>query len=243
MAYIAFDMGNTIAKAGLFQDSSLSETRKFNQDAYQEMLNFVNDHQPDQVIIGSVITIPDDFLTALQNKTQVLTLGNHLALPIKLGYQKPEELGKDRIASVASVACMFPGENALSIDLGSCITYDYVNKHKVFEGGSISPGFQMRLKAMHHFTDQLPNIAGTELAPVSLLAKSTRDGMLSGVIHGILKEIDGIIDAYKKVDHHIRIIIGGGDAPFFENNLKNAIFAEPELVLKGLNQIRQFNAE
>lgn len=243
MANIAFDMGNTFAKAGLFRDSNLLETRKFNQDSYREMLDFVDDHQPEQVIIGSVITTPYDFLTALQNKTQVLTLGSHLALPVKLGYEKPAELGKDRIASASAVACMFPDENALSIDLGSCITYDYVNKHKIFEGGSISPGFQMRFKAMHHFTDQLPNLAGAELAPISLLAKTTRDGMLSGVIHGMLKEIDGIIDAYKEVDHHVRIIIGGGDAPFFENNLKNAIFAEPELVLKGLNQIRQFNAE
>jgi len=241
MAQIAIDLGNTFAKAGKFQGHELVSTVRFQHDIFEQIREWLPSQAPDQVIIGSVIALPAEFVSALREITEVLILDDRLTLPVYIGYNDPSELGKDRIAAAVAAASLFPQENILSIDLGSCITYDFVNQDEVFEGGSISPGLQMRLRAMHQFTEQLPNLEGHAFSSVPLVGKSTKEGMLSGVINGILNEIDCIIDAYQAQDSSIRVIIGGGDAPFFENNLKNAIFAEPELVLKGLNQIRHFN--
>lgn len=243
MATIALDLGNTFTKVGFFEGSMLKESHKFEGKSFQAIQYYVQDKRPLAVIISSVVGLPEDFRKAIQEVSFCYMLDEISYLPISLGYDNPSEMGKDRIASAVAVATKYPGKPSLSIDLGSCITYDYVNAKGVFEGGGISPGIRMRLNAMHQFTEKLPAITIQDLKQIPLIGKTTKDGMLSGVVNGILKEVDGIIDAYKKHENDLHVIIGGGDAPFFENNLRNLIFAEPNLVLKGLNQILQFNAQ
>jgi len=169
-----------------------------------------------------------------------LELDTSTLLPITLNYKTLETLGKDRIALAVAAAQLYPHKNVLIIDAGTCITYDFIDKHKEYQGGSISPGIQMRFKALNTFTDKLPLINPTD--NVELLGKSTSESISSGVMNGVYSEIDGIIDKYKINFPDIEVILTGGDIIYFDKKLKNNIFANSNLVLKGLNMILDYNA-
>jgi type III pantothenate kinase len=166
-------------------------------------------------------------------------LDSKLPLPITIKYATPETLGVDRIAGVCGAQQKFPGEPCLVIDAGTCITYDFINHDGEFLGGAISPGMMMRFQAVHTFTSKLPLVSRPE--KVVLIGDSTETCIQSGVIHGIVEELNGTIRRYQEEFAGLRVILCGGDARFFENNLKGAIFAVPELVLSGLNSILNYN--
>jgi type III pantothenate kinase len=134
---------------------------------------------------------------------------------------------------------MFPDNNVLIIQTGTCITYEFVSGEGEYSGGSISPGIDMRLKSMNTFTAKLPLVKKQEID--YLIGKTTKESILSGVINGCIAEIDGIIDQYRKKFSELKVVAGGGDIFFFDKKLKNRIFATENLVLKGLNEILKFN--
>src|ERR1700694_2044894 len=74
-------------------------------------------------------------------------------------YLTPETLGLDRLAAVIGVYYLYPGKNSMIIDGGTCITYDSVDAGGNYFGGSISPGLNMRYKALNYYTGKLPLIA------------------------------------------------------------------------------------
>jgi type III pantothenate kinase len=123
--------------------------------------------------------------------------------------------------------------------LGTCITYNYVNPAHEFLGGSISPGMQMRFRSMHEYTALLPLVEAENNFP--LIGYDTKTNLLSGVILGMAKEIDGIIDAYALKFNNFNVLLTGGDMAFFVPHLKNKIFADPYLIYKGLYAISEFN--
>jgi type III pantothenate kinase len=97
----------------------------------------------------------------------------------------------------------------------------------------------MRFESMHKFTAQLPLIK--EFNKTELVGNSTESCMTSGVVNGVLAEVTGIIEQYSQKFPDLGVILCGGDANFFENNLKQPIFAAPDLVLYGLNRILEHN--
>ena len=160
-------------------------------------------------------------------------------LPVKVRYATPETLGVDRLAAVCGALQLFPGQPCLVIDVGTCINYEVLDGDAVYWGGIISPGVNMRFKAMHTFTARLPLIEPVDGTP--LIGNSTQTCMQSGVMNGILEEIRGITSQLRLKYPSIRVILCGGDASLFENQLKDSIFAAPELVLRGLNRILNHN--
>ena len=134
---------------------------------------------------------------------------------------------------------MFPGKNALLIETGTCITYDFIDSDGLYHGGGISPGIRLRFKALHTFTDKLPLIE-PEKDP-ALIGDTTENAILSGVINGVKAEVSGLISSYESNYENLTIILSGGDLVYFDKNLKNNIFAVPNIVLKGLNIILEFN--
>jgi type III pantothenate kinase len=148
-------------------------------------------------------------------------------------------LENDRLAAAIAGATLYPGSNVLVIQAGTCITYEFINAQGEYIGGAISPGIQMRYKAMNTFTGKLPLIEHKKFD--GLIGQTTEESILSGVNNGILAEVDGIINAYKSQYPDLTIILSGGDADFFVKQLKNSIFAVPNIVLKGLNIILDFN--
>ena len=167
----------------------------------------------------------------------VFVFNEHSRLPIRINYDTPQTLGRDRIASAVGAHYLFPSEDLLIIDAGSCITYDLLINNS-FEGGLISPGFKMRLKAMHEMTGQLPDvIQQSDQYEWELIGKSTATCMISGAKNGMKNEINGIVSRLKEKYASLRVLMTGGDAVLFDSNVKGSIFVRSNLVPLGLNQI------
>jgi len=162
-------------------------------------------------------------------------------LPIKIDYKTEKTLGTDRIAASIGGYIGNKKKDILIIQTGTCLTYDIVNSDAVYFGGAISPGIDMRFKALHTFTNKLPLVSYKNID--FIIGKSTNEAILSGVINGIITEVDGMIDDFKRqLNKDLLVIITGGYADFFANKLKNSNFADPNLVMKGLNEIISFYA-
>lgn len=234
---ICIDIGNSSAKLGFFNEDDLAEEKHFVSD--RNILKILKDSQPEHVLICSVRKGIGRIVERSSKIANTLVLDYTTPLPIKSLYHTPQTLGVDRIAAVAGARFLFNNKNCLVIDMGTCITYDMIDSSGTYHGGGISPGVDMKLKAMHKFTSKLPLVTAKGLP--ELIGKSTRDCMLSGAIHGTIAELEGIIHKYKQFFDDLIIIFCGGDAKFFESKIKGHIFAIPNLVLIGLNQILRFN--
>jgi type III pantothenate kinase len=92
---------------------------------------------------------------------------------------------------------------------------------------------------MHEYTALLPIVEADSQFP--LIGYDTKTNLLSGVILGMAKEIDGIIDAYALKFNNFNVLLTGGDMSFFAPHLKNKIFADPYLIYKGLYAISEVN--
>ncbi len=236
---LVVDFGNSSAKVGIFDQRILIE--KYILNSAFELQTFLAESTSENIIVSSVSQDSGEILDWAKGSKKKFILTHTLSLPIKNQYATPETLGVDRIAAVCGAQSSFPGTRCLVIDMGSCITYDYLDEKGNYHGGSISPGLNMRFKAVHTFTAKLPLVK--PLADPELIGKTTESNIQSGVINGLTAEIKGIISLYQQKFGDIRVILCGGDAHFFENKLKGVIFAVPELVLIGLNSILIHNVD
>jgi len=233
---LVVDFGNTRIKAGLFEGEILKEKFSFTQvDELKAWLGQAHDN----LIVSSVTEEATKVLTEAKSKGKKVHLSSSTPLPVKVKYATPETLGVDRLAAACGALQLFPGRPCLVIDMGTCINYEVLDGDAVYWGGIISPGVNMRFKAMHTFTVRLPLIEPVAEAP--LIGNSTQTCMQSGVMNGILEEMKGIMNQLRLKYPNLRVILCGGDADLFENQLKDSIFAAPELVLRGLNRILNHN--
>ncbi|HYM95030.1 MAG TPA: type III pantothenate kinase, partial [Chitinophagaceae bacterium] len=175
----------------------------------------------------------------LSAKTKFHKLSHLTKLSFTTPVGKPDTIGADRLALAAAVVRYYPRKNNLIIGLGTCITYNFINKFHEFIGGAISPGMEMRLKSLNQFTARLPLIASDSNVP--LIGYDTRTNILTGVVIGMAKEIDGFIEAYKEKFWNFNVLLTGGDFVYLASHLKNKIFADPELIFKGLYAISEVN--
>jgi type III pantothenate kinase len=235
---IVIDVGNTRLKAGIFSQEKLEEKISF--DSKEHLQEFLHQKSFENALISSVGITPAEIVPWVNVTEKKWVLSPLLSLPIQNLYATPETLGADRIAAVCGALSLFPEKNCLVIDAGSCITYDLVDQQGNYWGGSISPGLEMRLKAMHTFTARLPLVKLNK--QVNLIGDTTERCLQSGALFGVLTEIEGIIEKYRANYPELKVIMCGGDASLFENQLKPTIFAAPDLVLKGLNRILLQNA-
>jgi type III pantothenate kinase len=236
---LCFDFGNTRLKCAVFEGRDVKEVLVLPDASEKSILDVVEKYHAEKSILSSVINHDEAIETLLSKHTRFHKL-NHLSkLPISTPVGKPETIGADRLALVAAATHLFPNQHNLVIGLGSCITFNFVNKFHEFLGGSISPGLEMRFKSMHDYTAKLPLIKADWNFP--LVGYDTRTNMLSGVILGMSKEIDGIIDAYGEKYSNFNALLTGGDMGFFAPHLKNKIFADPYLIYKGLYAISEYN--
>jgi len=166
-------------------------------------------------------------------------LNENTPLPITIDYKTPDTLGRDRIAAVVGASFLFPMQDVLVLDAGTCLTIDFINKRKEYKGGRISPGIGMRYKALNQFTSNLPLCEFSEIR--MNIGDDTNSSIISGVQKGILAEVREIINVYKMENKDTIIAVTGGDCFFFEKELKSSIFANPFLVMEGLNEILDYN--
>ncbi|HXB44986.1 MAG TPA: type III pantothenate kinase [Puia sp.] len=236
---LCFDFGNTRRKCGVFSDKKFVQEIVLKTDEVQEIEKILEDFRPDKSILSSVIDYNPAIENLLKKTTRFHKLDHHSKLPVSTPVGKPDSIGADRLALVVAAVDLFPGKNNLVIGLGSAVTYNYVNKYKEFMGGGISPGMEMRFRSLHEFTHKLPLVKADWNFP--LAGYDTRTNILSGVIIGMAKEIDGTIDAYLHKYDNFNVLLSGGDASYFTRYIKNKIFADSYLIYKGLYAISEFN--
>jgi type III pantothenate kinase len=234
-----FDLGNTRAKLAIFENRAFREELVLTDLEESAIAPLIRTHQPVYSILSSVIHHPASLEALLQKTTRFHKLNHHSKLPLTTPVGKPETIGADRLALVAAAVDLFPGQHNLVIALGSCITYNFINNRSEFLGGAISPGMKMRFRSMHEHTALLPLIEAAEDFP--LVGYDTRTNLLTGVILGMAKEIDGMVDAYQEKYGNFNVLLTGGDMRFFVPHLKNRIFADQNLIYKGLYAICAFN--
>jgi type III pantothenate kinase len=236
---LCFDFGNTRMKCAVFADGKFSEELVLENDTDETIRDLIDRYHPGQSILSSVINHNPGMEQLLRQTTRFHKLDHQSKLPVTTPVGKPETIGADRLALVVAAVTLFPGMNNLVIGLGSAITYNYVNKYKEFIGGGISPGMEMRFRSLHAFTEKLPLVKADWNFP--LAGYDTRTNILSGVILGMAKEVDGIIAAYEERYDNFNVLLSGGDAVYFTRHLKKKIFADPYLIYKGLYAISVFN--
>ncbi|UXX80506.1 type III pantothenate kinase [Reichenbachiella carrageenanivorans] len=233
---IAIDIGNSSIKVGLFNHSHLE--KDWTCHSVEEVVSIVNQSGAIRIMFCSVASSVDPFLSLLQD-FEINILSASTPIPFENHYKTKHTLGVDRIAALAGAEAISHGKNNLVIDIGSCITYDFLDKKNIYHGGSISPGIDLRFKAMNSYTEKLPLI--TEWESAELIGTTTKESMVSGVLNGITEELDGMISRYQAKWPDLEVIMCGRGLNSFESKLKASIFASPKLVLVGLNRILEYN--
>ena len=156
-------------------------------------------------------------------------------------YKTPTTLGVDRLALVSASVNKFSSKNVLIIDAGTCITYDFIDNKNNYLGGAISPGVYTRYKSLNNLTAKLPLLKPRTVKNIT--GNSTKQSIHSGVINGVLFEIEGVIKNYNTKYEDLTVILTGGDSKFLSKQLKNSIFANSNFLLEGLNYILEFNSQ
>lgn len=239
MTTLCFDFGNTRLKAAVFHHENMVKEIVLKNDSIETIKSLIDQFKPQKSILSSVIehNAEIEILLATNSKFHKLSHLTKLAFTCAVG--KPETMGADRLALAAAAVHFYPGKNNLVIGLGSCITYNFIDNRHQFIGGSISPGLEMRLKSLSYYTAKLPLVKAAWNVP--LIGYDTETNIQSGVVLGMAKEIDGIIAAYAEKYDNFNVLLTGGDLVYFAAHLKCLIFADSELIFKGLYAISEVN--
>ncbi|MCO6500344.1 MAG: type III pantothenate kinase [Vicingus serpentipes] len=234
---LIIDQGNTHVKLAVFEQDKLLAHQVLTEMNETLISAFIANYAIKKGILSSV---KKEKPTQLLKKYNLLQFSSVTPLPLTLNYKTPTTLGLDRIAAVVGAQQQYPNTNVLVVDMGTCITYDFLDQEGVYWGGAISPGLQIRFKAMEHYTDQLP-LVSFKKEGVKLVGDTTESAIMAGGYYGIEAEVNGMIQKYIQQYKDLQIIITGGDGNLFDIAPKNRIFADEFIVLKGLNKILNDN--
>ena len=201
-----------------------------NTKEIQDIINFIKKTDLDDVSIETE-----------NYKIRVLQLDSTFNFPFTIHYKTPSSLGNDRLALAAAASLLYPESNKIIIDVGTCITVDFVDFNNNFFGGSISPGIEMRYKSLNNYTSNLPLLEISN--KFNFPGDSTESSIHSGVIGGVCNEINGFIENISLKHGSTKVILTGGNAKFLSKTLKIAIFANQNFILDGLNSILNLNKE
>jgi len=241
---LIIDIGNSYAKIAVFDGAEIIEMKVAEDIGGSQVEDILSSHPKiKSAILSDVRGQSQDISKLLAQRVFFIELTQLTPVPFTNLYKTPETMGKDRIAGATAAVKMFPGQNVLVIDAGTCITYDLINNKGEYLGGAISPGIKMRYKALHDFTGKLPLVNATGENIPELIGNSTNNSIYSGVQRAVLLEVGAMINEYQSAFQGLKIILSGGDYFYFDKNLKSNIFAAPNIVLTGLKEILDFNED
>ena len=236
---IIIDQGNSSAKVAFFSECKLFASFIFKPLAVDKLRKLLNDFSPSLGILCSVAEVNPEVVDLLNSSLlRFYELDEKLKLPVKIDYKTPQSLGKDRLAAIVGAWQNHKNKDILVIDAGTAITYDFLDAAGVYWGGNISPGMTIRFKSLNKYTERLPLL--DEQGELPELGYNTETAIRSGVVGGIVKEIDAYINEYKERHPELLVFLTGGHSFYFEKKLKNSTFADGNLVLTGLNEILNY---
>jgi len=243
---LVLDFGNTRIKTGVFEGDRLVGKHIFNPMAIgseNELLAAIDSFPGiKNCLVASVTNDHTKTSEVLRSKYNTLVFAATTPIPLKNLYKSALTLGSDRIAASVGSWSLYPNQNVLTIDAGTCIKYNFVNSDNEYLGGAISPGIPMRLKAMNYYTQALP-LVEPDKNYEKLIGQSTSESLLGGSLLAAVCEVDGMIDRYKDRYKNLQVLITGGDSDYLSKQLKNRFFANQNILLQGLNTILNFNLE
>lgn len=236
---LCLDFGNTRKKAALFKGDKIISAPDIGLGSLDNISSALERYHPQNSILSSVTDHDIEIEKLLEKKTKFHKLSEKTKINFSIPVKHPETVGADRLALVAAAIKFFPHKNNLIIALGSCITYNFINQYHQFLGGAISPGKNMRFRAMAEFTHKLPLVEFDESFP--LIGYNTKTNLQSGVVMGMTGEIDGFINNFAEKYSNFNVVLTGGDCAYFATQLKNKIFADFNFLFKGLYALSEIN--
>lgn len=240
-ASLCIDIGNSFAKLAMYVGDAIDHYERHKDLSVSQLDALAERYDYHQVIISSTRNLDQRVIKAIRSRYDLIILDHHTAIPITNGYHTPETLGRDRLAAVIGAQAAYPGKDIAVIDLGTCNTFDIINSKKVYLGGNIGPGVDMKLKAMNSYTDKLP--LPDRIYNDDPIGKDTTTALQNGAFWGTIFEIESFIQRMKAQFPDLMVILTGGDAQIFGEKLKSKIFVAPNLVLDGLHEILKHNAK
>ena len=237
---LAVDVGNTRIKAAVFEGDILFETFVFQKIALEKNIQNILEKykKTSHLVVASVSDVEKQAFISFEKTVKIHCVSHKDAFPFNNCYETPNTLGIDRMVLAAGATLQYPNQNRLVIDAGTCVTFDFIDENDNYLGGAISPGLRLRYEALHNFTAKLPLL--TLDNPKHFIGNSTAESIHSGVVNGLVYEIDGFIDDFKAQNSKFIIILTGGDTEFLAKRLKNTIFANSNFLLESLNQTFQY---
>lgn len=238
---LIIDVGNTNVKLAVFKGDSIQEKYTIKKRVLISTIKKILKRFPsvNKAIVSTVDKFDTSKLNTIDSILDFLILDHNTNLPFNNLYKSPETLGVDRIALVSASAKKYSNNNVLIIDAGTCITYDFISDKNEYAGGAISPGLNIRYQSLNNLTANLPLLRPK--IPKNIIGNNTETSIHSGVVNGILKEIEGVINEYNQNYKDLTVILTGGDAKFLSKQLKSSIFADSNFLLEGLNYILDYN--
>ena len=237
---LVVDIGNTRTKVAVFDEETLVYHQVYDLTLKSDDIAEIANHYPIGRAIVSQVGAALDY-DKLFGCIPYKVLSSKLKLPIQNLYKTPTTLGADRLAASVGATALFPNQNNLVIDMGTCITLDFVSSHNEYLGGAIMPGISMKFKALHTFTDKLPLLSIDNVDSVGIVGDDTWSSIFTGIINGTTMELEGFVERYVEKFGKMNIIFTGGDAIYFEKRVKFPNFADSNLLLVGLNKILNTN--
>ncbi|HQV34697.1 MAG TPA: type III pantothenate kinase [Flavobacterium sp.] len=237
---LAIDVGNTRIKGAVYERNTLINQFVFSSVEVKNNIENILEKNPKitDLIVSSVGNENSIVFNSFSERISIHFVSHQDIFPFQNKYATPTTLGIDRMVLASGATLLFPKKNKLVIDAGTCVTYDFIDDENRYWGGAISPGLRLRYESLHQFTAKLPLLTLEE--PLNFIGNSTNQSIHSGVVNGLIHEIDGFIEQYKNKNENFTIILTGGDAEFLAKRLKNTIFANSNFLLESLNQFFQY---
>lgn len=246
---LTIDRGNTALKAALWDGKgALLATAKGDEsvrpsELIAQLLHKVGatpDTTIDSAVYCSVVDTDraDDLASMKPLCGKIIDLNSDTQMPLTISYYTPRTLGADRIAAALGALAVAGDSRPLLVsDLGTAVTYDFVAPGRVYVGGNIAPGIDLRLRALAAFTDALPAVA-SDGGDTPTWGKTTAEAMRSGAVRGVAAELEYYHRAAG--DGALAVLTGGSAQLLIQQNIINFDYIhDPYLVHKGLYSIIQ----
>ncbi len=241
MTILALDIGNTWCKIAIFEDREIVYLLRIPTDDESAIIEWLEATNVNRGIYSTTADLRAELTDELKEKG-LIQFSHQMKFPFSIEYKTPETLGRDRLAAVAGASHLYPNQNCLVMDAGTCITYDFLTADGRYLGGNISPGLHMRANAMDVFADKLPLVDVLKWNQQKI-GRSTTEALQTGATFGLILEIEGYIQSFAENNKLINNILTGGDAYYLQDKINSKIFARPDLVFRGLIQTYYANAQ
>ncbi len=252
---LCLDAGNSRVKIALFSGKDLIDQlamptiTAINDPG--EMTRLINsmlgDFQVDVAGVCSVVpTVVKTMKDALSDSgiERIVEFEMDESIPFEVRYLNPGSLGRDRIAAVLGAYDRFVSrgkkpKSFVVVDAGSALTVEVVDKKGDYLGGIITAGPELVKRSLSINTAQLPDIDIDELPP--LIGRDTHGCILSGVTHGFVRQVEGLLKQIEKeLGYKLKIFLTGGWSELLATELDLEKRRFPNLVLEGIRRSCEF---